>query len=225
MVGAKEGGIMAARRSVPDGESKAQPRVQDGGRPAGQRAGLLAARRGQAPGGRPVERPRLGQEVLRRARPGPDRRGRRGGGAAAAAGRERPADDGAGHFKKSGGVLREGAAVKFAFIKDTLAAEFPVDVACEVLGVSRSGYYARLRRPPGARARRREALAVKLEAAHAEHRGVYGSPRLHAAVVAAGERVSVNTVAKVMRARGIRAKTKKKFVPRTTDSAHAGPVA
>jgi len=115
--------------------------------------------------------------------------------------------------------------VKFAFIKDTLAAEFPVDVACEVLGVSRSGYYARLRRPPGARARRREALAVKLEAAHAEHRGVYGSPRLHAAVVAAGERVSVNTVAKVMRARGIRAKTKKKFVPRTTDSAHAGPVA
>ena len=115
--------------------------------------------------------------------------------------------------------------MKFAFIKDALAGEFPVDVCCAVLGVSRSGYYARLRRPAAARTVRREALAAKLEAAHAGHRGVYGSPRLHAAVVAAGERVSVNTVAKVMRARGIRAKTKRKFVPRTTDSAHARPVA
>ena len=115
--------------------------------------------------------------------------------------------------------------MKFAFIRDTLAAEFPVDVACAVLEVSRSGYYARLRRPPSARAGRREELAVKLEATHAGHRGVYGSPRLHAAVVAAGERVSVNTVAKVMRQRGIRARTKRKFVPRTTDSSHASPVA
>jgi transposase InsO family protein len=54
---------------------------------------------------------------------------------------------------------------------------------------------------------------------------VYGSPRLRAALVAAGERVSENTVAKVMRARGIRAKGRKRFVPRTTDSAHASPVA
>jgi transposase InsO family protein len=115
--------------------------------------------------------------------------------------------------------------VKFAFIKDHLAGEFPVDVACAVLEVSRSGYYAWRDRPASARAARNDALAAKLEATHAEHRGVYGSPRLYAAVVAAGERVSLNTVAKVMRARGIRARTKRKFVPRTTDSAHARPVA
>lgn len=40
-----------------------------------------------------------------------------------------------------------------------------------------------------------------------------------------GESVCENTVAKVMRERDIRAKSKKKFVPRTTDSAHALPVA
>jgi transposase InsO family protein len=115
--------------------------------------------------------------------------------------------------------------VKFAFIEDTLAAEFPVDVACAVLGVSRSGYYAWRDRPASGRARRADDLAAKVEAVHAEHRGVYGSPRVHAALAAAGERVSENTVAKLMRQRGIRAKTKRTFVPRTTDSAHARPVA
>ena len=115
--------------------------------------------------------------------------------------------------------------MRFAAIRDTLAAEFPVGVACDVLGVSRSGYYAWLGRPASARAGRREALAVKVEAAHAEHRGVYGSPRVCAALRAGGERVSVNTVARLMRARGIRARTKRRFVPRTTDSAHARPVA
>jgi transposase InsO family protein len=115
--------------------------------------------------------------------------------------------------------------VKFAFIKDALAGEFPVDVCCEVLGVSRSGFYAWRDRPASGRARRADDLAAKVEAVHADHRGVYGSPRVHAVLAAAGERVSVNTVAKLMRARGIRAKTKRKFVPRTTDSAHARPVA
>jgi transposase InsO family protein len=115
--------------------------------------------------------------------------------------------------------------VTFAFIRDALAGEFPVDLCCEVLGVSRSGYYAWRDRPQSDRARRADELAVKLEAVHAAHRGVYGSPRLRAALVAAGERVSENTVAKLMRRRGIRARAKRRFVPRTTDSAHASPVA
>lgn len=115
--------------------------------------------------------------------------------------------------------------MKFAFVRDALAAEYPVDVACAVLGVSRSGYYAWRDRPASGRARRADELAAKVAAAHAEHRGVYGSPRVHAALAAAGERVSLNTVAKVMRACGIRAKGRKRFVPRTTDAAHASPVA
>jgi len=54
---------------------------------------------------------------------------------------ERSAAHRAGDFKKSGAVLREGAAVKFAFIKEQLSG-FAVDVCCGVLEVSRSGYYA-----------------------------------------------------------------------------------
>jgi transposase InsO family protein len=114
--------------------------------------------------------------------------------------------------------------VKFAFIEEHLGA-FAVDVACDVLEVSRSGYYAWLTRPQSARGRRREELARKILAVHAENRGVYGSPRVCRALKAQGQSVSRNTVAKVMSERQIRAKTKKKFVPCTTDSRHGRPVA
>jgi putative transposase len=115
--------------------------------------------------------------------------------------------------------------VKFRFIEEHLRSQFPADVCCDVLGVSRSGYYAWRERPDSARAKRREELARKVKAVHEQNRGVYGSPRVHRALVAAGEKVSENTVAKVMRRQRIRAKSKKKFVPRTTDSRHEQPVA
>jgi transposase InsO family protein len=115
--------------------------------------------------------------------------------------------------------------VKFRFIVGQLSGQFPVGACCDVLGVSRSGYYAWRDRPVSARGRRREELARKVKAVHEANRRVYGSPRVCAALRASGEAVSENTVAKVMRERGIRAKSKKKFVPRTTDSAHGRPVA
>jgi len=115
--------------------------------------------------------------------------------------------------------------VKFRFIKGHLAGHYPLEACCDVLGVSRSGYYAWRDRPRAARAGRREELAAKVRAVHGANRGVYGSPRVCAALRASGEAVSENTVAKVMRERGIRAKAKRKFVPRTTDSAHQRPVA
>jgi transposase InsO family protein len=114
--------------------------------------------------------------------------------------------------------------VKFSFIEEHLS-EFPAASACDALSVSRSGYYAWLDRPESARAKRREELAVKIQAVHEENRRVYGSPRIFQALKAEGESVCENTVAKVMRAQGIRAKSKKTFVPRTTDSRHGQPVA
>ena len=115
--------------------------------------------------------------------------------------------------------------MKFAFIERHLSGQFPVEACCEVLEVSRSGYYAWRDRPASARAKRREELAGKVRAVHHENRGVYGSPRVFRALKAGGESVCENTVAKVMRERQIRAKSKKKFVPRTTDAAHDRPVA
>jgi putative transposase len=115
--------------------------------------------------------------------------------------------------------------VKFRFIHEHLAETYPLEVACEVLEVSRSGYYAWRGRPESARARRREELAEKARKVHGHNRGVYGSPRVCAALRAGGEAVCENTVAKVMRDNGIRAKAKRKYVPRTTDSRHGQPVA
>ena len=114
--------------------------------------------------------------------------------------------------------------MKFAFIAEHLA-ELPVEAACGVLEVSRSGFYAWRDRPRSTHSRRRAALAAKVRVVHADNRGVYGSPRVFKALKAAGEAVCENTIAKVMRSEGLRAKVKRKFVPRTTDSAHAQPIA
>lgn len=115
--------------------------------------------------------------------------------------------------------------MKFAFIKENLSEIFSIGVVCEVLEVSRSGYYARLRRPQSNQSKRREELAQKIQAVHQENRSVYGSPRVCEALLIQGERVCENTVADIMKEREIRAKQKKKFVPVTTDSRHHQPVA
>jgi transposase InsO family protein len=114
--------------------------------------------------------------------------------------------------------------VKFAFIHDHLE-EYPVTLCCRVLRVSRSGYYAWCKRPASIRQHRRETLAEQIGQVHQANRGVYGSPRVHQVLQAAGEQVCENTVAKIMREQCLRAKGNRRFVPRTTDSAHGKPVA
>ena len=111
----------------------------------------------------------------------------------------------------------------FAFI-EAHQEEWPVRVLCDALEVSPAGYYAWLRRPPSFQEQRRQALLVLIQAVHAEAKQRYGSPRVHAALAARGEPCSINTVAKVMRDHGIRAKSARKFRC-TTDSNHPLPVA
>jgi len=114
--------------------------------------------------------------------------------------------------------------VKFPFIRDHLTA-FPVTASCAALDVSRAGYYAWHRRSASPRRQRRAELTVQIQAVHTRNRGVYGSPRVCRALQAQGQKVCENTVARVMQEQKIRAKTKRKFVPRTTDSRHQQPVA
>ena len=97
-------------------------------------------------------------------------------------------------------------------------------VLCRVLGVSRSGFYAWRSREPSAAEVRRGELAEQITTIHAEVKGRYGSPRVHAELVARGTTCCVNMVARVMREAGIVAKTKRKF-RQTTDSNHPHPVA
>jgi transposase InsO family protein len=101
---------------------------------------------------------------------------------------------------------------------------WPVRLLCEALEVSPAGYYAWRGRPAGARRERREALVVEIRAIHAEVKGRYGSPRVHAELAARGHGCCVNTVARLMRDNGVAARTARKF-RRTTDSNHDLPVA
>ncbi len=101
---------------------------------------------------------------------------------------------------------------------------WPVTVMCEALGVSPQGFYSWRYRPTSEQQRRRDALLVEIRAAHAEVKGRYGSPRIHAELRAKGVPCCVNTVAKLMRDNDIRAKTARKF-RHTTDSSHPLPVA
>jgi putative transposase len=112
--------------------------------------------------------------------------------------------------------------VTFAWIEDRRT-EYPLALLCRVLGVSRSGYYAWRTRPLSDTARRRDRLAEQIRVIHTEVRERYGRPRMTAELNARGVPGCVNTVAKVMRATGIRARSTRRVV-RTTDSQHRLPV-
>ena len=114
--------------------------------------------------------------------------------------------------------------MRYAFVRGH-AAQFPVTRLCALLEVSTSGYYDSIGRPVSVTARCHRELGDKVRAVHAARRGRYGSPRVHAELLDAGETCCVNTVAKVMKSLGIRAISHRKFRVGTTDSNHEFPVA
>jgi transposase InsO family protein len=114
--------------------------------------------------------------------------------------------------------------MRFRFIEDHRD-EHPVRLMCRVLGVSPSGYYAWRSRPESARAAANRALLADVRRLHAQHRGRYGSPRIHAALCAEGGSASRGRVERLMRRHGIRGVAARRFRPVTTDSRHGLPVA
>lgn len=81
---------------------------------------------------------------------------------------------------------------------------FTVVRMAALLGVSRSGFYAWIKRKPSKQEERQEELAKKITQSHTASDGVYGSPRVHADLQAQGEKVSRKTVAKIMRDLGLK---------------------
>jgi putative transposase len=78
-------------------------------------------------------------------------------------------------------------------------------VSCRILGVSRSGYYEWKDRPVSAREQENELLVKQIEQVHADSRGSYGSPRVHAELtLGLGLVVNEKRVARLMRQAGIR---------------------
>jgi putative transposase len=102
--------------------------------------------------------------------------------------------------------------------------EFPVSVMCSVFQVSRSGYYAWIRRPESKRHREDKELSQAIAEIHRESKAVYGSPKVHEELHRRGKRCGKNRVVRLMRKDGLYSKTKRKFRV-TTDSRHSWPVA
>jgi putative transposase len=86
---------------------------------------------------------------------------------------------------------------------DAKRAQHPVSLLCDVLGVSRAGYYVWKDRPASARQRRDDELLEQIGAIHDESNGTYGWPRIHAELRHRGAWVSRKRVARLMRHAGL----------------------
>lgn len=113
--------------------------------------------------------------------------------------------------------------MKFAFIL-VEKAFYPITVLCRVLGVSRSGFHAWVRRRPSQHFRDDMKLAAHIVAVHERSLRTYGSTRVLEDLKADGMRVSRRRVARIMLNRGLQSRPKRRFV-KTTDSAHDKPIA
>ncbi len=69
----------------------------------------------------------------------------------------------------------------FGFMKKHKA-EFPITVMCDVLNVSRSGYYAWCRKSESERSQANAKLLEAIRKVHHNSRGTYGSPRVYQAL-------------------------------------------
>lgn len=96
---------------------------------------------------------------------------------------------------------------------------------CQMMQVTRSGYYAWRDRPQSTRQQRRVELVEQIRQAHVDSRGTYGSPRITVELKEQGIDVCQNTVAKYMRENGVFVKPRRRFVPQTTNSDHPHPIA
>jgi transposase InsO family protein len=94
---------------------------------------------------------------------------------------------------------------------DAHRGEFRIGTMCEVLGVSRSGYYAWRRRPRSLRDETNAKLTETIRVIHEESRRIYGSPRIHATLQHRGIACGRHRVARLMRDEGIRSNTKRRF--------------
>ncbi len=84
--------------------------------------------------------------------------------------------------------------------------------------VSRSGYYSHLKKDERPRRLRDEELKPLIHQAFGRGRGVYGSPRVKLELDRLSTPCSRRRVARLMREDGLRARTKSKWRPRTTQS-------
>ena len=94
----------------------------------------------------------------------------------------------------------------------------PVSGMLKFLGVSRSGYLARLHHIPSDTEKRRKAVKAKIQDIYDDSKQNYGAPKITVELRKTGEVISERTVGTYMRQMGIRAQWSKPWTITTKDS-------
>ncbi|MDD2762799.1 MAG: IS3 family transposase [Opitutaceae bacterium] len=102
--------------------------------------------------------------------------------------------------------------------------EHSVRLLCQVLHVSRRGYYRWCRQPTSARKRRDAELSAQIAAAYRKGRGAYGAPRIVKELRDQGTPISQRRCARLLRELGLQGRKRHCRKLRTTDSRHGKAV-
>ena len=97
---------------------------------------------------------------------------------------------------------------------------FSIERMCHLLSVSRSSYYAWVKRVPSKRCQEISELCKKIREVYDDSKGRYGSPKIALSLQSQGMKVSKQRVGRWMCRMGLRSITRKKFRVTTTDSNH-----
>ncbi|MGH3958011.1 IS3 family transposase [Mycobacterium sp.] len=123
-------------------------------------------------------------------------------------------------LKKAAGLLRLRTQPVEAYrVIEAEKATYSIKRMCELLEVSRSGFYkwrANRNGGPTPAHQRRAELDAKVAKFHTASDGVYGTPRILADLRADGQRVSRKTVAASLRRQGLAGISPRRFAPVTT---------
>lgn len=102
--------------------------------------------------------------------------------------------------------------------------DYPLEILCRALEVSKSGYFAWLNRPLSKHAQDEARLEIEIRAAHERTRQSYGPERLQEELEGRGIEVGVHRIKRIRKKLGICCKQVRRFKA-TTNSKHTLPVA
>ena len=134
---------------------------------------------------------------------------------------------GDGVLKKSSGVLRERVQVRYAYIAENRgSSKLSIRAMCRLLELDKSGYYKWRRRCLSLTRQRREVLEVQIKEIFEEEHRIPGHRKIHRILCRRGFECSLGLTRKLCRNLGISscAFKKRRFKPKTTDSAHSNHV-
>ena len=100
---------------------------------------------------------------------------------------------------------------------------FPVETMCQILKVSKSGYYHWLQTGPSKLWLENQKVTELIKSIFKDSFESYGSPRIKTELETLGYKISKPRVARIMSANYLFAKRKRKFKA-TTDSKHNYPI-